>query len=72
MFFAQWVSHPCVLKALIYKGFSHTQSFVLVINTTVSTWNDRLTSMSGLYFSLCLFAGTVQQLLSVRGNKSIY
>ena len=21
MFFAQWVSHPCVLKALIYKDF---------------------------------------------------
>jgi hypothetical protein len=38
MFFAWWVSHPCVLKALIYKGFHRTQSFFLVINTTVSTW----------------------------------
>src|SRR5574344_1437083 len=37
MFFTQWVSHPCVLKALIYKAFLHPHSFTLDINTTVST-----------------------------------
>jgi|SRR5690554_654641 len=49
MFFAQWVSHPCVLKALIYKGFSHTHPFTLVINTTVSTRDElkkRIADMS--------------------------
>jgi len=35
--FTQWVLHPYVLKALIYMGFSHTYSFTLDINTTVST-----------------------------------
>ena len=42
MFLAQWVSRPYVLKALIYKGFQLPQSFTLVINTTVSTWLDRM------------------------------
>ena len=40
MFFVQWLLHPCVLKALIYKGFQLSQSFTLVINTTLSTWID--------------------------------
>lgn len=51
----------------------------------LTVWNDRLTSMSGLCFSFCsfagigrawflwvnLFVGTGQRFLSVRGNKSI-
>jgi len=61
MFFAQWVSHPYVQKALIYKGFSQTQSFVLVINTTVSTWLELMELMSVEPF----------QEPSVRGNMSI-
>jgi len=32
-----WVSYPCVLKALIYKGFQLSHSFALDINTTHST-----------------------------------
>jgi hypothetical protein len=40
MFFARWVLYPCVLKALIYKGFQPNQFFVRDINTTVSTWLD--------------------------------
>ncbi|MGI6497513.1 MAG: hypothetical protein ACOX0U_01490 [Oscillospiraceae bacterium] len=39
------------------KPFSYIQSFALDINTTVSTWNDRLTLMSGLYFWFCPFEG---------------
>ena len=74
MFFVQWVLGPYVLKALIYKDFQRTHSFALVINTTVSTWNDRLTSMSGLYFSFCSFAGIGRawflRVLSVSGNRS--
>lgn len=55
----------------------------LCIETIVSTWHDRLTLMSRLYFSFCpfagigrawflwvnLFVGTGQRFLSVRGNK---
>lgn len=37
MFFVWWVSYPCVLKALIYKGFQLSQSFTLDINVTHST-----------------------------------
>jgi hypothetical protein len=55
-------------------GFLYTYSFTLDINTTVSTWNDRLTSMSGLYFSFCSFAGIGRawflRVLSVSGNRS--
>ena len=46
MFFAQWVSHPCVLKPLIYQGFRTSCYFTLVINTTVSTWPDCFGLMS--------------------------
>ncbi|HOT60113.1 MAG TPA: hypothetical protein PLJ83_10675, partial [Spirochaetales bacterium] len=41
---------------------------------TASTWNDRLTSMSGLYFSFCPFAEIGRAwflwVISVRGNSS--
>ena len=50
MFFAQWVSHQCVLKPLIYKGFQLSQSFTLVINTTHSTWLELMALMS-YYFA---------------------
>jgi hypothetical protein len=42
MFFVWWVSYPCVLKALIYKGFQLSQSFTLDINVTHSTWHEPL------------------------------
>ena len=60
MFFAQWVSHPCVLKPLIYQGFRTSCYFTLVINTTVSTWNDRSILMSGHRGSRCLYVETYQ------------
>src|SRR5690554_369301 len=46
MFFVWWVSYPCVLKALIYKGFQLSQSFTLDINVTHSTCLVRQNSAS--------------------------
>lgn len=40
MIFTQWVSYPCVPKALIYKPFLHSHFSALDINTTVSTWPE--------------------------------
>ena len=46
----------------------------LYSSVIVSTWNDRLTSMSGLYFSFCPFAGIGRAwflwVFSVFGNRS--
>lgn len=50
MFFVWWVSYPCVLKALIYKGFQFSQSFTLDINVTHSTWLELMALMS-YYFA---------------------
>ena len=50
MFFARWVLYPCVLKALIYKGFLPNQFFERDINTTVSTWLELMALMS-YYFA---------------------
>jgi hypothetical protein len=50
MFFVQWVLGPCVLKALIYKGFQLPQSFTLDINTTHSTWGEVMELMSKGHF----------------------
>lgn len=41
-------------------GFPEPYSFTLDINTTVSTWGDSITLMSGLYFSFCPFEGIGQ------------
>jgi hypothetical protein len=53
-----------VQKALIYKGFSQTQSFVLVINTTVSTWLEPLGLMSWADYLNLTFKGTCQWVFS--------
>jgi predicted NAD-dependent protein-ADP-ribosyltransferase YbiA (DUF1768 family) len=37
-----------VLKALIYKGFQQSQSFIRDINTTHSTWYDNISIDPGL------------------------
>jgi hypothetical protein len=69
MFFVQWVLYPYVLKALIYKGFSHTHSFALVINTTVSTWPELPLLMSAflgtgqLFFSAFTVFGNISTIL---------
>ena len=75
--FIQWVLHPYVLKALIYKGFSHTYSFTLVINTTVSTWLDCSRLMSDFcvrsreFIKACFSLKTRRFLpLCVLGNRS--
>jgi hypothetical protein len=51
-----------------------SELYFLDIKQMVSTWNDRLTSMSGLYFSFCPFAGIGRAWFlwvpSVRGNSS--
>jgi len=46
MFFAWWVSYPYLLKPLIYKGFQLSQSFTLVINTTLE-----LMALMSYYFA---------------------
>ena len=58
MFFVQWVLHPCMLRALIYKGFQQVHSFTLVINTTLSTWNELIESTSLSHFAHLSFMGT--------------
>src|SRR5690554_3617841 len=70
MFFVWWVSYPCVLKALIYKGFQLSQSFTLDINVTHSTCNERGGLMS---FTVSVVGNTSSPLfaLSVGGNISI-
>ena len=65
MFFVWWVSYPCVLKALIYKGFQLSQSFTLDINVTHSTWHEPLGLMSWAYFLNLTFTGTYQWVFGI-------
>ena len=44
------------LETPVFRPFRAYYLSLRDIKTTVSTWNDRLTSMSGLYFSFCPFA----------------